>query len=363
VNGSARWAIPGTDVLETSAQLRLEPMAGRADASFGRSDDVFFPGTIVTRTERMSQRAGHRIEWPTAGLLLAFFAAYLGVVLGHQALPWWLAVPVLAVLGGFFMSLQHEVLHGHPTSSTNLNTLIGFAPLSLYLPYLRYKDLHTQHHTGELTHPLIDPESFYVDPEVWQRAGKWRRRYIQCTRTVLGRLTLGSLQAIIGYVVSDLLLATRNRQVARQWLVHLAGAALLGWWLFAVVDVPVWEYLVGFVLCGYMLTQLRAFAEHRAVPSGTRSAVINAGPVMSLMFLNNNLHHTHHAAPSEPWYQLPALHREMGSDALAEAGAGRYPGGYAEVIRRYLVHPFCQAPHPLLALGQRSPASPTGSGE
>lgn len=311
----------------------------------------------------MSQRAGHRIEWPTAGLLLAFVAVYLGVVLGHLTLPWWLSVPLLAVLGGFYMSLQHEVLHGHPTASTRLNTVIGFAPLSLYLPYLRYKDLHTQHHVGELTHPLVDPESFYVDPQVWEQAGTWRRRYMQCTRTLLGRLTLGSVHAITGYVVSDLRLAARDRGVARQWLVHLAVAAPLGWWLFSVIDVPMWEYLVGFVLCGYMFTQLRAFAEHRAVASGTRSAVVNAGPVMSLLFLNNNLHHTHHAAPAEPWYRLPALHVAMGSDALADAGAGRYPGGYAEVIRRYLVHPFCQAPYPLLSSGQGSPAKPTGSGK
>lgn len=311
----------------------------------------------------MSQRAGHRIELPTAGLLIAFAAVYLSVVLGHSALPWWLSVPLLAVLGGFYMSLQHEVLHGHPTSSTRMNTVIGFAPLSLYLPYLRYKDLHTQHHLGDLTHPLVDPESFYVDPEVWERAGVWRRRYIQSTRTVLGRLTMGSVQAIVGYVWSDLRLCMRDRQVARQWLVHLAAAALVGWWLFGVLGVPVWEYLVGFGLIGYMFTQLRAFAEHRAVPTGTRSAVVNAGPVMSLLFLNNNLHHTHHSAPAEPWYQLPALHRQMGSDAIAEAGAGRYRGGYAEVIRRYLVHPFCQAPHPLLTAAHPLPAPPVGPGE
>jgi fatty acid desaturase len=309
----------------------------------------------------MSQRAWHRIEWPTAGLMLGFAASYSAVVLGHRSLPWWLSVPMLAVLGGFYMSLQHEVLHGHPTPSTGINTALGFAPLSLYLPYLRYKALHTQHHLGELTHPLTDPESFYVDPQEWHHAGIWKRLYLQSTRTLLGRLTLGSVRAIVGYVMSDLRLASRDRRVAAQWLVHLAGAAVVGWWLFGRIDVPVWEYLVGFLGFGYMFTQLRAFAEHRAVASGTRSAVVNAGPVMSLMYLNNNLHHTHHAAPAEPWYRLPALHVAMGSDALAEAGAGRYPGGYAEVIRRYLVHPFCQAPHPLMVAGR--PAPLPGSGE
>jgi len=92
---------------------------------------------------------------------------------------------------------------------------------------------------------------------------------------------------------------------------------------------------------------LRSFVEHCAVAEGTRSAVVKAGPVMSLLFLNNNLHHTHHAQPSTPWYQLPALHRTLDSDDLASQGAGLYRRGYVEVARRNFLRPFCQPDHPL----------------
>ena len=111
--------------------------------------------------------------------------------------------------------------------------------------------------------------------------------------------------------------ACRDPRIARQWLVHLAGCVVLGWLLFGVAGVDPRVYVAGFVLGGSACTQLRSFAEHCAVPTGTRSAVVKAGPAMSLLFLNNNLHHTHHAVPDLAWYRIPATHRELNADALA----------------------------------------------
>jgi fatty acid desaturase len=115
-------------------------------------------------------------------------------------------------------------------------------------------------------------------------------------------------------------------------------------------------YVLAFCLGGSACTHLRSFVEHNAVAVGTRSAVVKAGPVMSLLFLNNNLHHTHHAEPDVAWYRIPERHRELGSDAIAAAGAGLYTGGYLEVVRRHLVHPYGQPEHPL-SPGARSAGS------
>ena len=123
----------------------------------------------------------------------------------------------------------------------------------------------------------------------------------------------------------------------------------LGWLLFGVLNVSPWTYIFGFCLGGAACTQLRSFLEHAAVPVGTRSAVVKAGPVMSLLFLNNNLHHTHHGSPDLAWYRIPALHRAWGSDSKAERGAGLYSGGYLQVCRMYFFRPFCQPDHPLSA--------------
>ena len=293
-----------------------------------------------------AQRSGG-VEWKTLGLFVCFYSAWIAVILGHRSIPWPAMLAALALLGGFYMSLQHEALHGHPTPWRGVNTALAIAPLSFWLPYLGYRSSHMVHHHTDLTDPEIDPESFYLRPDDWASAGAVERAYILSTRTMLGRLTLGAVHSIGRYLWHEMPVVRSDRQVARRWAVHLPAAVLLGWLLFAVVGVPVWQYLLGFVVMGQSLTLLRSFVEHCAVPEGTRSAVVKAGPLMSLLFLNNNLHHTHHAEPSTPWYELPALHRALGGDDVAAAGAGLYRHGYIEVARRNLLRPFCQPDHPL----------------
>ena len=288
-----------------------------------------------------------RVEWATLGLFAGFYAAYLAVILLHRSLPWPASVALLALLGGFYMSLQHEALHGHPTGWRGVNTALAFAPLSFWLPYLGYRSSHMLHHHTDLTDPQFDPESFYLRPVDWASAGVVKRAYILVTRTMLGRLTIGAIHSIARYLWHEIRTIRSNRAAARRWAVHLAAGVVVAWWLFVVVGVPVWQYLLGFVVMGQSFTLLRSFVEHCAVADGTRSAVVKAGPVMSLLFLNNNLHHTHHAQPSTPWYQLPALHRTLDSDDLAAQGAGLYRRGYVEVARRNFLRPFCQPDHPL----------------
>jgi fatty acid desaturase len=286
------------------------------------------------------------IEWPTVALLAVFFAAFLGIVLGHQHVPWPVQLAALVYLGGLWMSLGHELLHGHPTPWNWVNTSIGFIPLSFWVPFARYKTLHVKHHRADLTDPVDDPESFYVTPATWAAAGRFRRRWMMLLRTLAGRLSFGVPRGIVRYWWKDLH-EMGSPRVAGAWALHLAASVAYGWWLFGVVGMNPWVYVFGFVLGGSACTGLRSFLEHNAVAEGTRSAVVKAGPVLALLFLNNNLHHTHHAEPALAWYRIPARHRELGSDALAAAGAGLYPGGYLEVARRYLFRPFGAPPHPL----------------
>jgi fatty acid desaturase len=280
-------------------------------------------------------------------LFAGFYAGWLAVVLAHRSLPWPASLAAFALLGGFYMSLQHEALHGHPTNWRGVNTALAFAPLSFWLPYLGYRSSHMVHHHTDLTDPEFDPESFYLRPVEWASASAAKRAYILVTRTMIGRLTIGAVHSIGRYLLHDIRTLGSTREAVRRWAAHLVAAGVLGWWLFVVVGVPVWEYLIGFVFMGQSLTLLRSFVEHCAVPEGTRSAVVKAGPLMSLLYLNNNLHHTHHAEPSTPWYALPALHRQLGSDEIAAQGAGLYRHGYLEVARRNFVRPFCQPDHPL----------------
>lgn len=278
-------------------------------------------------------------------VLLAFFAVWLALVVGHRHVPWPLLLIGFIYLGGLWLSLQHELLHGHPTKWNAANTAIGFVPLAFWLPFTRYKASHIQHHRADLTDPLDDPETTYVPPSVWQAAPPWKRRYLLFLRTTPGRFTLGVPRVVARYWWRDLR-HIGDPHVRRQWITHLAACVPLAWWMFGVVEVNVWVYLFGFVLGGVSISVLRSFVEHCATPAGTRSAVVKAGPVISLLLMNINLHHTHHAAPDVPWYGIPAVHREIGADEIAAAGAGLYPS-YFDVLRRYFFTPFCQPDHPL----------------
>jgi fatty acid desaturase len=146
-------------------------------------------------------------------------------------------------------------------------------------------------------------------------------------------------------LVEALRTAPFDSRLRTVWLGHLVSAAATIWLVCGLGGVPVWMFVIGFGYFGLGLTYVRSFVEHLAVESGTRSAVVRANPFWGLLFLNNNLHHTHHAEPDAAWYRLPALHRELGSDDLAAAGAGLYHG-YLEVFRRHLVRPFSQPLHP-----------------
>ena len=134
-----------------------------------------------------------RVEWPTIVVAVAVWAMWIGLVFGHASIPWPLSLIGLGLAGGWYMSLQHEVLHGHPTPWGWLNVALAGAPLSLWLPYWLYRDEHLLHHEVELTIPDEDPETFYVSPAHWAHAGPVRRTTLRVSRTFIGRLLIGAL--------------------------------------------------------------------------------------------------------------------------------------------------------------------------
>lgn len=293
------------------------------------------------------------VEWPTLLVALCCWGGFIALLAVHERLPDAVVVLGFALSAGWYMSLQHEVIHGHPTPSGLFNATLVVAPLSLWLPYRLYREAHLLHHQVELTRPGIDPESFYLSPEQWAASSRPVRLLWRANRTLLGRLLLGPALGPPRQVVAELRAARDRPDRARMWLVHLVAAVAVGWVVFGVAGVPVWQYLLGYVYLGMSVTYLRSFVEHLAVPApATRSAVVRSNWCFGLLFLNNNLHHTHHALPGAAWYRLPRLTDEMAATEAAAQGAGSYRG-YGEVVRRFAVRPFCQVVHPLSDLAAR----------
>jgi fatty acid desaturase len=274
-----------------------------------------------------------KVEWP-------WFYAALGP---------WLFVLLAAPLVTLHSSLQHEALHGHPTRCAALNEALVFLPLGLLFPYRRFKALHLKHHNNAaLTDPYDDPESFYYAIADWQQLPGWLRAVLDANNTFLGRFTIGPLVMLVGFVASEFrLLQAGDRQIARAWLHHVAGLALVFAWTAAICGIPVWLYVATAYL-GLAILNLRTFAEHQAHEEiGGRTAIVEAAPVFALLFLNNNLHYVHHEHPRVAWYDLPALYRSRRAEFQAANGSYAF-AGYGDMLRRYLFRRKTPVPHPYL---------------
>lgn len=280
------------------------------------------------------------IEWPTLGLFAATYFGWWAVLFKVANLP--LSIALGAILIAFHASLQHEAIHGHPFRKTWANTLLAWPPLTLFVPYLRYRDTHIDHHSNcELTDPFDDPETNYCTADAWQNRTALCRAILTFNNTLAGRLLIGPAIGLISFLEADM----RCRNAAPGWLWHIpaAGAVLL---VVIASPMPLWAYLVS--CYGAMaLLRIRTFLEHQAHELARgRSVIIEDRGPLAFLFLNNNLHAVHHAHPKLPWYQLPSLYRRN-KRHFQRMNDGYVYASYGDIFRRYLLN--CKDPvvHPL----------------
>jgi fatty acid desaturase len=288
-------------------------------------------------------------ELPTIMLFVGSYLVFGLLTWFWAALPW----GVLAAAGGYVValhgSMQHEALHGHPTRYRWVNELLVFPSLGLWYPYRRYARLHRQHHRNEmLTDPREDPESWYMLPECWASMNPLLRTLYLFNNTALGRLTIGPLITVVRFAHDEIARARGGeRDIGTAWLLHAVGIGILLVWVMAICGMPLWRYILLFAYPGLSLGLLRSFCEHQAHERvEARTAVIETGPVMSLLYLNNNLHAAHHEHPGLAWYRLPAYYRAR-RQALLAGNDGYVLNGYREILRRYLLTAKESVPHPL----------------
>ena len=286
-------------------------------------------------------------EWPTWAAMAGCYSAWLLSMwaYGHVGL---LAFVPMALSVAFHSSLQHEILHGHPTRSAALNEALIWLPLGLYMPYRRFRDCHLRHHDdNRLTDPYDDPESFYVAEGDYDSLGPVMRAVLVVNATFGGRMLIGPALALYGFWRAEWRKGRDgNQRVLIAWSHHFAGLVLVLPMIWAM-EVPLWLYALFAAYPGYSLIMVRSYIEHRAdADPKKRSAVVESGPFFSLLFLNNNLHRVHHEWPTVAWYSLPALYRSDRARYLAENG-GYLVHGYSEVVSRWLTKPREPVVHPL----------------
>ncbi|MCC5976342.1 MAG: fatty acid desaturase [Rubellimicrobium sp.] len=287
------------------------------------------------------------VEWPTLAVIALCYAAWL---LGLFALPHlslWMAIALLTPALALHSSLTHEAIHGHPTPHAWLNALLLVLPLTLFVPYLRFRDLHLAHHHDEvLTDPYDDPESNYLDPAVWKGMSRPVQLLLQVNNTLAGRILLGPFIGIATFLARDLrAIRAGEAGVLRAWVLHLPPLVLT-LAIVALSPLPMAAFLIA-VWGAFGILKIRTFLEHRAHERARgRTVVIEDRGPLAFLFLNNNLHVVHHMHPRVAWYRLPALYRARPDHYLARNDGYRYRS-YAQVFRAHFLRAKDPVPHPL----------------
>lgn len=288
-----------------------------------------------------------RIEWPTVLLFLATYGVLAWAVFWLSDAAQWPAIILSAFAIALHSSLQHEASHGHPTQWRKVNTALAWPPLTLVIPWLRFRDTHLDHHRdATLTDPYEDPETHFMDPAAWDRLPGVVRALLLVNNTLAGRLTLGPLIGTARFLRSEWLQRRIDPRIARGWLWHLPALAAVVT-LVALSPMPLWAYALA-VYLALALLRVRTFLEHQAHEAARgRSVIIEDRGPFAFLFLNNNLHAVHHAHPGLAWYRLPAFYRRHRARFLRMNGGYRF-ASYREVFRAYFLSRKDPVAHPLI---------------
>lgn len=290
-------------------------------------------------------------EWQTVLLIAGCYLTWFSLVLSGDALPLWIWIPAVALTTTFYLSIVHEVVHGHPTSSPILNHLLVGIPVGWVFPYERFRDTHLAHHeTGELTDPLDDPESWYVYVDKWQNVGPALRMILTFNNTLAGRMLIGpviTLSRFLGAEIATFFCVREIRfYLARVWFLHLILCALLIAFIMQFGSQPGWAYLIVAYL-GISILLIRTFLEHQASENHyERTVLIEKTCPIAFLFLFNNLHALHHLKPGIPWYRLPGYYREKRAELLQSNNHYVY-SSYGEVFKKYFFRPKEPVFHPI----------------
>ncbi len=303
--------------------------------------------------------SAHGFEWPTWLLAACVYLGWAAVVHHWTVLgPGW-GSAALVLLTCWYMSLQHELVHCHPTVSPPINRLLGLAPLAVWYPFDLYRHSHLVHHQDEhLTRPGIDPESNYLGAAQFAALPGWQQSCWRLQRSVLGRLLVGPALAIVP-TWADIVRKPLGGDWShsRSWAEHLALLAAMLWALQQSAGIPAWLYLLVSYL-GLGLAMLRSLYEHRpAARPAHRIAINEAGAFWRLLYLNNNFHVVHHESPGMPWYRLRSTYLADRAGYLQRNGGFLVPG-YGHLLRH---HAFTAIDSPVLPEDLPPPKHPTST--
>lgn len=288
-----------------------------------------------------------RTEWPTWMLIVVVYGGWFGTLACWQTLGLVPATLLLIWFTTWYMSLQHELIHGHPTRWPGFNQLFGLMPLAVWYPWGLYRDSHLAHHRAHsLTLPDDDPESYYFSTHHWRRLSRWQHKLIALRNTFAGRLLIAPVLDIVG-MLQGAVVAFRQRQgrTIMMWVIHLMLLAVTFAWI-AWCDFSLLWFVLAVSYPALALTKIRSFLEHRVADDPLARSVINeAAWPWRVLFLNLNYHSVHHDLPGVPWYGLRRIYLLYRAD-YQQRNSGFVVRGYGEWVRQFLFRSVAVNVHP-----------------
>ncbi len=287
------------------------------------------------------------VEWPTLILIAVTYGLWGAALFWIANWSVLAAILVTAVTIAQQSSLQHEVIHTHPTRVQWINEMLVCLNIGLVIPYVRFKDTHLAHHfDANLTDPYDDPESNYMYREDWARLPLIVRSVLRVNNVLLGRLLFGPLIGQIAFIRSDAKrVKNGDKRVLFAWLFHIPVVVLVVW-IVGQSSMPFWAYAIA-IYMGQSILKIRTFLEHQAhEKSRARTVVVEDRGPLSILFLNNNFHVVHHMHPRVPWYELPRLYSKN-TDRYLTVNDGYRFTCYGQVFRQHLLKTKDQVAHPL----------------
>lgn len=163
-------------------------------------------------------------------------------------------------------SLQHEVIHGHPTKRQAINDAIGSIPLSSGCPMPSIKrESHLERHRDEhLTDPIEAPEFSYFTRATWEQLGGIGKLLARWTTTLLGRLTIGPPVMVLSFLAQERRLVLANEARRRHiWATQLIDIAVVPFCATIICGMPLWLLSFRFRLNRRGDDTPQIYAEHR----------------------------------------------------------------------------------------------------
>ncbi len=276
-------------------------------------------------------------EWPTILLMLVVWAIEMAVITQYnglfQNMGWWL-LPILVLCMTLQLSLQHEILHGHPTNNIIFNTILGWLQLGLFWNFNQFKRLHLIHHNDQnLTHPQRDPESYFHFKNEWAQYSPFRRFLYQMNQILLMRFVFGPAMGLYHHY-GDML---KNPAQGWVYIPHfvMVGIILL---LLHYYQFPIILWVLASYI-GLSFIAIRSFMEHRLHPNkNARTIIVESYYGLGFLYLYNNFHVVHHQHPKMAWYKIPAEFTKNRQKFIA-MNDGYYFQSYWQIIKQFAFKP------------------------